>query len=267
MLIKKPLPVFGLSSPVQRDRLRLTQLAELPDGSGLLRARSEGAAAPGADPSEEGSPVPGLPEPLSRPSRLLRPKPTPPRGPGLAGGASPQPRPPRCTSAGWATGPLTQTSQKLVHPALLGVRELLQVLLHSLLKEAWGRGGNRQRRVTGGTAERRPGGGPRAVPVTEGGAASGLSLARHAPGDSSLGSSAEDEGPGSPPRLRDGEDAPPRARAAPGWTPFPGPPFASGRTHSMWEFPGQGSHPSRSCSNTRSLAHCTGPGIEPAPQQ
>ena len=32
------------------------------------------------------------------------------------------------------------------------------------------------------------------------------------------------------------------------------------------EFPGQGSDPSRSCGNARSLTHCTGPGVEPVSQ-
>ena len=46
-----------------------------------------------------------------------------------------------------------------------------------------------------------------------------------------------------------------------------------GHTHSIWKFPGQGSNPSQSCnlhhscSNTRPLTHCAGPGIKLAPPQ
>ena len=46
-----------------------------------------------------------------------------------------------------------------------------------------------------------------------------------------------------------------------------------GHTHGIWKFPGQGSNPSHcfdlhhSCSNTRSLTHGSGLGIEPVPPQ
>ena len=49
--------------------------------------------------------------------------------------------------------------------------------------------------------------------------------------------------------------------------------FFFSRTHSTWTFPRQGINPCHSCnlhhscSNTGSLTHCAGPGIEPMPSQ